>query len=280
LKTISVIAIPLLLLASVMGCIEDRAYDRVYRPEIAFEISSVLSYRLNDSRSWEVRGPITIVRDVGRVTWSSLAVVLSTFSPSQRQNLTFEPRPEELPSTPHLYFIDMEGDPGSPDEGDIIGAIGLSRKHQMASITILGERGSILGQARIMNPWNESFTLSLAKGPTMMPRWPGQLPNMTITIESMVPDWERTRWSDIGYQVGAERLYECDPFLPFPPEGAQNVTAGIYFKEAGAPDGLVDPGETIRIVRMPEEWFGKDLVLGTANVEIGRRALPEFFTQT
>jgi len=263
-----------------MGCIEDRADDLAHKPEIAFEISSVLSYRLNDSRFWEVKSSITLVRDVGRVIWSSLVVVLSTFSPSQRQNFTFEPPPERLPSAPHLYFIDMEGDPGSPDEGDMFGATGLSRKHQMASISILGERGSVLGYARIMNPWNETYTLSLAKGPTMMPRWPGQLPNMTITIESMVPDWERPRWSDIGYQIGAERLYDCEPLLPFPLEGAQNVTAGVYFKETGAPDGLVDPGETIRIVRMPEEWFGKDLVLGTANVEIGRRALPEFFTQT
>ena len=276
-NTMVIVAIQLLMVGSVAGCIDESMDGPSYHYEIAAEISSILSYRLNNSRFWEVNGPITIYREIGRNNWSSLTVSIWTGYSSRPENFTFGPRPVGTPSTLHFYFIDVNGDPSRPDVGDIIGAIGLSRKHQGVTFGISG-RG-VSGRMCNLDEWNETFTMSLAKGPTMIPRWPGQLPNVTIEVESTVPDWERIGWSDIRCQIEAKRLYSYGPILPSPLDGAQNVTAGIYYKETGTPDGLVDPGETIRLVYMPEAWFGKDLVLSTGPVEISRRALPEYFTE-
>ena len=271
---IVMVMLSILIVASATGCINVRDYND-HPPRYAFniEFSSIHSYRVNDSLFWEINGIINDMRSKPGSNWSNHRVYLYTGYPSQEVNFTFKPRPTNPTNDFSFYYIERTGDPNGPDEGDIIGALGLTRMHQKAYVAIFDPDWGdhIVAQAHITT-WNETFSLTLSKGPTLMPR-PARAPNVTITVESIAPDWEKIRWSDVVCKIFYTYL-----ILPFPTDNSQNLTKKVLYREVGTPNGLIDPGERIEIVGMPEEWFGEQLIIKTGQVEIGQRALPDFFS--
>jgi len=274
-ESILAIAMTVLVSISSSGCLhsfEDYANHQIW---LESGVSSSESYRIGDSLYWDATFEITDPTHDSDATWKDMNLTIIKFGEENGTVYRFEPGPVYRTENVTVYYLERAGGKQGPNYGDSFQVTGLTRAHQGSRLVIKGYM--LVGFAKLPDAWKDAYSLSLSRSSSVLPNSWTMVPNISMTVVSVEPDWEKVRWSDLGFRFES---WDDDQLIPFTPSSLSCVTVpgpGIYYWEGGRSDGCIEPGEHFTIVRMPGSWFGEKGQIVTGEVEVTNLTLPSSF---